>query len=1215
LYLKSLKLKGFKSFADRSLLALQPGVTCVVGPNGSGKSNITDAVLWVLGEQSAKSLRGQSMEDVIFAGSSARQAVGVAEVDLVLDNSDGYLPLEFSEITITRRMYRSGESEYLINQSPTRLMDILDLLHDSGLGREAHSIISQGRLAEVLDARPEVRRALIEEAAGVLKHKKRKERALRKLKGLDGHLSRASDIAAEIDRQLRPLERQANKAVKHAEFSRELREVEVALAVDDLRILQTEFEQVAKREKEADAALELARFDHSERQKELEKLQHMLEEKGLFVGDIGEQRRRCEKIVERLEGGKLLLDEKGKNLVSRFSELRQTMHTAEKRVGQARETRDSLAGERAEADTKLEVLYQQLAEARRSSEAAKRARVDADAQLSQLVTEVRQASAQVKDCNERALKNDQALASLLTQRDLLQERCEGLEQEAAALRDTLGTRRTRFDTLEAEWALSQRERTLASADVDKRVRVVETRRRDAEAARETLFAARAELQAIEEIDRAFESASPALTSLASLAEKPEGYLGPIINHLRVKPDSGLTEPFVEALLGSDVNAVFVEDWQAAIELGNVLDKTGTPRGEISVIPLSCQAREDAQATTKKDSAKFSKAADKVKSRSGTSLMDALDIEDRFVPAVESLLGDVYLVKTLQEAIAAAEKNPHCRFVTADGSVVWPSGKLVLSPVTSGTNSDAEAVTAEGKVSASVLTRKRREVELREGMDGLDQALASAEGEVALAEDALKLAQSDALDLNQKGAAIAGEHDSLRAEIGRLEAQISKQDREQIEAERKLKGIEREIGIHEPQLIEIDEQREEAEKRLAGLTEAQEKATSQRETLFMEEMGANKVTNDCQVDIATTSERISQLRTRLTQVSAEVEQLELTITTSKQLEIALELLRDRLAPLHEDFTLLLERAQQWGIMLRDRASFEQADSATLRKTVSDAQDAVRKTAAIVEERLAVLSEVRVSKGQCEIKVNQAVRTVVEEHHTPLEMALTLPAVENRHITEDHAFALRKRLGKLGAINPVAHEEFESLKARSEFMHSQISDLKAAATALNKVVAAIDRKMKERFLTTFEEVDKHFQDIFSVLFPGGRAQLLMTDPDNPDETGVDFYVQPRGKRLKKMSLLSGGEQALTALAMLFALSRSRPCPFYILDEVEAALDDSNLRRFVAFINSMRKDTQFLIVTHQRRTMEMADTLYGVSMQADGVSKLVSQRLEQALNSINQ
>ena len=1206
MYLKSLKLKGFKSFADRSLLALEPGVTAVVGPNGSGKSNITDAVLWVLGEQSAKSLRGQSMEDVIFSGSGARKAVGLVEVDLVLDNSDGFLPLEFNEITITRRMYRSGKSEYFINQSPTLLRDVTDLLHDSGLGREAHSIVSQGRLKDVVDAKPEDRRSLIEEAAGVAKHKARKERALRKLKGLDNHLARASDIASEIDRQLRPLERQAGRAIKHAEFSRELRDLEVSLAVDDLRILQGEYEQVAKREKEADAALELARYEQAERQKELEKLQIMLEDKGLFVGDISEQRRRCEKVVERLSAGKLLLDEKGKNLVKDFSELSNTLNSAQSRVVLARETRDKLGNERAEAEARLEVLYQQLAEARRVSEQAKRTRVEADEKLHTLTTDVRKTQAKLNDYREKALKSDQALASLVTQRDLLAQRCEGLEQEAASLRDTLGARRARFDTLEAQWEISQRERTLASADVDKRVRVVESRRREAEQAREALFAARAELQVIEEIDRAFEAASPSLASLANLPKKPEGYLGPIADKIRVKKGADISEAFVESLLGSDVFGVFVEDWQAAITLGDALDKAGTSRSELSIIPLDCRARESDE-----DGAQPEKKSDTKKS-SRRPLMDFLDIEDRFVPAIQSMLGDVFLVKNLQEAIAASEANPDYRFVTPDGSVVWPSGKLVLS---SSATADSTEVGADGRVNAGVLARRRREQELKDAEETLEQNVANAEGEVSLAEDALKLAQSDALDLSQKGATIAGEHDSLRSEIGRLEAQIAKQDREQVEAERKHAQVEREIGIHEPRMIELDQEREDHELKLSEYTDAKEEAETKRETLFMEEMGANKVTNDCQVDIAQISERIGQLRTRHAQTSSEVEQLELTITTSKQLEIALELLRDRLTPLHDSFNHLLARAQEWEIMLRDRANFVQADSETLRVTIQDAQEAVRSTAALVEQRNTTLTDVRVAKGQCEVKVNQAVRVVTEEHSTPLEMALTLPAIEDRHAIEDQAFALRKKLGRLGTVNPVAAEEFEALKARSDFMHGQIADLKAAATALNKVVAAIDRKMKERFLNTFEEVDKHFQDVFSALFPGGRAQLLLTDPDNPEETGVDFVVQPRGKRLKKMTLLSGGEQALTALAMLFALSRSRPCPFYILDEVEAALDDSNLRRFINFINSMRKDTQFLLVTHQRRTMEMADTLYGVSMQADGVSKLVSQRLDQALRSVQE
>ncbi|MCL2680198.1 MAG: chromosome segregation protein SMC [Coriobacteriia bacterium] len=1183
-------------------MTLEPGVTCVVGPNGSGKSNITDAVLWVLGEQSAKSLRGQAMEDVIFSGSSARQAVGVAEVDLVLDNSDGFLPIEFSEITLTRRMYRSGESEYLINQSPTRLMDILDLLHDTGLGREAHSVISQGRLAEVLDARPEVRRALIEEAAGVLKHKKRKERALRKLKNLDGHLARAGDIAAEIDRQLRPLQRQAGKAVKHSEISKELRDIEVALAVDDLRVLQDEYQQATKEEREADAACDIARYEQGEREKELEKLTTLLEEKGLFVGDIGEQRRRTQAIVERLEAGRLLLDEKGKNLVTRFSELRQTMHAAQKRIGQAREIRDSLSSQRAEADAKLEELYTQLGEARRNSETARRVRSEADAQLQTLVTELRTSRAAVDDSIERKLQSDQALSSLVTQRDLLAERTDGLQQEATALRDTLAGRRARFDSLEADWTISQRERTLASADVDKRVRVIEHNRRDAEAAREALFAARAELQALEEVERAFEAASPTLTNLANLTKKPTGYVGPVVDHLRLKAESKLDESFVELLLGSDVYGVFVEDWQAAIALRDALTK-GTAQADLSIIPLQSAARTetaDASSKTKQPAQKTPK--------SGTPLLDELAMEERFQPAVRSLLGDVYLVKSLQDAIAASERYPGFRFAARDGSIVWPQGKLVLTPP-----GDAAGGGIDGKIAESVLARKRREAELRDAMQSLDAAVAAAEGEVAAAEDALKLAQSDALDLNQKGAAIAGEHDSLRAEIGRLEEQIAKQDREQRDCERKLKGIEREIAVHEPRLIELDQLREKSEQRLAELSEEQEQAAAKRETLFMEEMAATKVTNDCNVDIATTSERINQLKTRLTQISGEVEQLELTITTSEQLELALELLRERLTPLHEDFTTLAARAQHWEIMLRDRASLEQADSATLRQTITDAREKVREATQVTELRQEALMQVRVTKGQCEIKVNQAVRSVVEEHGTPLEMALSLPAIEDRHATEDRAFDLRKRLSKLGSVNPIAHEEYEVLKSRSDFTHGQIADLKAAAQALNKVVAAIDRKMKERFLATFEEVDRHFQDVFAILFPGGRAQLLLTDPDNPEVTGVDFYVQPRGKRLKKMSLLSGGEQALTALALLFGLARSRPCPFYVLDEVEAALDDTNLRRFIAFINTMRADTQFLIVTHQRRTMEMADTLYGVSMQADGVSKLVSQRLEQALESV--
>ncbi|TLM68093.1 MAG: chromosome segregation protein SMC, partial [Actinobacteria bacterium] len=464
MYLKSLTLKGFKSFADRTHLTLEPGACVIVGPNGSGKSNISDAILWVLGEQSARALRGNVMEDVIFAGSSGRQAVGVAEVDMVLDNSDGTVPLDFSEVTITRRMYRSGESEYLLNQTPSRLMDVHDLLHDSGLGRDTHSIISQGRLEEVLNSRPEDRRSLIEEAAGVLKHKKRKERAIRKLAAMDAHLTRAKDVLAEIDRQLRPLERQAGRAVQHSKLVEELRSLEVALAVEDLRALEADWDLVVKGEKEAEADIELARYRLTEREKELGKFQALLEEKGLFVGDLGEQRRRLQSVLERLNSGLLLLEEKGKNLVERLSELRQKVHYAETRITARRAELDRLAEDRADADGRLAGFYQQLADVRREAEGARKERTAADEALAETQSTARRVRKELDDARTAIAELDRALSAFRLEEQLLAEQAEGARVRRAALQSTLSARRTKLDQTDAELDRVKREAALAGAD-------------------------------------------------------------------------------------------------------------------------------------------------------------------------------------------------------------------------------------------------------------------------------------------------------------------------------------------------------------------------------------------------------------------------------------------------------------------------------------------------------------------------------------------------------------------------------------------------------------------------------------------------------------------------------------------------------------------------------------------------------------------------------
>ncbi|HET6352105.1 MAG TPA: AAA family ATPase, partial [Coriobacteriia bacterium] len=742
MYLKSLILKGFKSFADRGVLSLEPGVTVVVGPNGSGKSNISDAVLWVLGEQSAKTLRGQAMEDVIFAGSSARQAVGVAEVDLVLDNTDGTLPLEFTEVTISRRMYRSGESEYLINQTPARLMDIQDLLHDSGLGRDTHSIIGQGRLDEVLNSRPEDRRTLIEEAAGVLKHKKRKERALRKLSGLDAHLERVKDITTEIDRQLRPLQRQADRAATHSEIIGQLRDLDVALAVDDLRQLRGSWDEIAKREKEADAEVDLARYQLAEKEGELEKFQSLLEEKGLFVGDLSEQRRRMQSILERLDAGLLLLEEKGKNLVGRLSDLRAKLHQSETRSATRTGELDRLAAERVETDGRLKALYGQLGELRRDAEASRKARIAADEDLARIASETRRARKVLEDHREALSKAEQLLSSATLEQELLDSRSEQIREQRQNASSTLSARRSRLETLEAQLNRLKRDLALADSDVDKRVRVLDSRRRELEARRESLTAARAEMRGLEEVDRAFAAAAPALAYAISREAELPGFRGPVAEAVRAPEEY---EALTERLLGADLFALMVDDAKSAAAIAARL--SAEAQGEIALVPLSGM-RNHITGTPK----------------TGTRLFDLLECATGTAAAMEALLGDVYLVDNIDEALkASAADKSGARFATREGAVVWPNGKLTLG---------VQVADTEG-----VLVRKRRINELADEIVAFTAQVGEAESSAAESEEALSLAQQDALELSQKVAAQRGEHDALLEDVGRIEQQLTGLDAE------------------------------------------------------------------------------------------------------------------------------------------------------------------------------------------------------------------------------------------------------------------------------------------------------------------------------------------------------------------------------------------------------------------------------------------------------
>jgi chromosome segregation protein len=1171
LYLKSLTLKGFKSFADRSRLILEPGVTVVVGPNGSGKSNISDAVLWVLGEQSAKALRGNAMEDVIFAGSSARQAVGIAEVDLVLDNQDGQLPLEFSEVTITRRMFRNGESEYLINQSPARLMDVQELLHDTGLGRDTHSIISQGRIDEILNSRPEERRALIEEAAGVLKHKKRKDRALRKLSAMDVHLDRIRDVLIEIDRQLRPLQRQADKAAEYREIGAELRDLEVALAVADLRTLQESWDAVEKREREEDAEVELARYRLAEKQRELTTFQSLLEEKGLFVGDLSEQRRRLQSVLERTNSGLLLLEEKGKNLVERLSELRQKVHQSGTRFESRTRELEQIAEERSVTEGKLQALYNQLGELRRESETVKKERLAADEALTQVMTDVRRTRKDVDDARTDMAEIENALSSFGLESELLGERATAVRNQRTALMQTLSARRNRLEHLAARIDHTRKEAALAASDVDKRVRLAESRQSALERLRTELSDVRAEIRGIEEVDRAFDSAAPALAWLLAREHELPGVIGPVTEHIRVPKEY---ERIVERVLGADMFCVLVSDPGSLGPVVAVLEEHGAD--DFTLMPVGDN---DADALPANGP--------------GVRLIDVIECEPNVKASLRALIGDVRVVDSLDEARTALPSP--WRFATRAGHTVWPSGKVRVGP----TLDD----------DAGVLGRRRTLVELKNRLEALDASVGEAEAALVEANEALSAAQQDALDLGQTIAALTGEEASLREDAGRIERSITESDTEAASIDLRLRQIEEKTVKDRPQQRALAERITDGLARIEELEDATITRREERDARFREESEVTTRLGACQVEIAAVSEREVHLKRRYASLTVETRELGTTVEQSRATEEALEALLERIQPLHLLWDALLKRAEHWADKLRDRARFEQADSESLRATIHDGQDAVLAAQASVDEALEAANAVRIEKAALEVQVTAAVRHIVDDLGVPIERALEAEPVGDRTAAVDRAHLLRKRIANLGPVNPVAVEEFSHLRDRRDFMQAQLDDLTSSRKALQKVIAAIDRKVRDRFLETFELVDRHFQDIFALLFPGGHASLSMTEPDDPESTGVEVAAQPRGKRLQKMSLLSGGEKSLTALALLFAVYRTRPCPFYILDEVEAALDDTNLRRFIAFVDSLRTHTQFVVVTHQRRTMEMADVLYGVSMQADGVSKVVSQKIERS------
>ena len=1186
MYLKSLTLKGFKSFASATTLRFEPGITCVVGPNGSGKSNVVDALTWVMGEQGAKTLRGGKMEDVIFAGTSSRAPLGRAEVTLTIDNSDKALPIEYSEVSITRRMFRDGAGEYEINGTSCRLLDIQELLSDSGIGREMHVIVGQGRLSQILESRPEDRRAFIEEAAGVLKHRKRKEKAQRKLDATAANLARLTDLTTELRRQLKPLGRQAEMARRAQSIQADLRDARLRLAGDDLVKRRTEFAG-------ADDIETTLRREHDDAAARLAQASAQLAADEAAVASLSERTDAAQQTWFRLSA----LAERVSATVRIANERAQYLDTEpnagtgpdpdalEAEAEEVAEKERQLLAELGEARSRRDVARADLTEkesaatdAERAHLAAVRAEADRREGLARLIGQVETVRARVESIDEGVARLTAAI-----------EEAAGRTQQAQAEFETVQGRVAELD--QGEVGLDEHhDRTIAALRLaEERLAELQTAERAAERQVASLRAR------IDALAVALERKDGAAWLIEN--RRGAGLLGTMAKMVRVS--SGY-EHALAAVLGPVADAVAADDFSAAGAAVRALKEVDGGRAAIVLA--------DWPASTAPDLAPLPENA--------RWAIDLIDAPSRLQGAMSAMLTGVAVVDDLSAAAELVSSRPTLRAVTRDGDVVgagWVDGGSDRKPSTLEIASEIDKATTELAAAENQVAE-------------LAAALAGAVAEQANRQDAAEQALAA---LNESDAAIS----AIYEQLGRLgqDARAADEDWRRLVVQRDELEAGRSHTVEELTALET---------RLLAAQETQfavEDAPADRQQMQAAAEAARAVEVEARLVVRTAEERANAVRGR-------ADSLRRAATAEREARVRAQHARAARQHASEVAAAVAEGGRKVAGRLgtvvtaasrtRDRLAAE-------RQARAAAMSAAREEAGTLNARIATLTDSlhrdEVAKAQAAMRIEQLEQMVLEQFGmaaddlvaeygpevalppTELEMAeyeqardrgeqVTAPAPMpfDRTTQERRAKRAERELAELGRVNPLALEEFAALEERYNFLSTQLEDVKAARKDLLDVISDVDARILEVFAQAYADVEREFGQVFSALFPGGEGRLLLTDPDNLLTTGVEVEARPPGKKVKRLSLLSGGEKSLTAVAMLVAIFRARPSPFYVMDEVEAALDDVNLRRLIGLFEQLRTQSQLIVITHQKPTMEIADALYGVSMQGDGITTVISQRM---------
>ena len=1160
MFLKALTLKGFKSFADTTVMQLEPGVTVVVGPNGSGKSNVVDAIAWVLGAQAPSAVRSQKMDDVIFAGTAKRPALGRAEVVLTLDNAAGLLPIDFTEVTISRTLFRTGESEYAINGVGCRLLDVQELLSDAGVGRQQHVIVSQGQIDAVLNARPEDRRAIIEEAAGVLKYRRRKEKAERRLDATEASLMRVQDLLREVRRQLRPLERQAEAARRHGDLVTELHALKVYVAgreISSLRIRLTSLaaDTITNGEAERRLRSELSRLD-------TEVLAAEAEMTARGDTDVSDELVRVEQLRERARGLSAVLVERRRSMERDRGQLMDAGVVANLENDAARfadelaAVVEELARLAPEADT--------LADDEETF-ASEREQMLTTLQAATSATNAASAAAEVRG-EMRSLRaglerGESELRRQTNRLETLRQRIERLESEAARLKGECEQSQNTEEPLVAEVERAEARRMAASASADSATAL----RQSASEERSRWRARSDALQMALDSARARAGAQ----RLASL----DGVVGTLLELVEI--DAGW-EHAAEAAMGEALLAVVVADPTAA---RRALDSLRSSKTAGAVLALGAPTA----TSTTPPVGEAVRAHVRAHANANEAEIEAL---------LDTLLGGAVMVREWSAAVDAALHHPGATVVTEQGDRFGRSGWRLG---TSGGGATAAALEeAVERASQAAAELERAESALR---------AAKAEQHAAQQSEAELTRRLDANDAkftaaSEARARVQGDRREAVTEIEAVERTVA-DAAERVERERaRIEELERLVPA-----LEADEQAEAAAARARGEARARIEARaavlgSRRKDLEVRNAGLHERQQFLERRIEETERRLQADAIARTEASQRRHAIERSLLAAGRLSELVEVHRTsieiRLAELHEQ---------------RRRQSEEVRALVTRLDETRRARSAAEKQLDETRERA---RRVEVEEAEARMRLEAAVETLRRdlELEPAAAEAATMPVLPDGVSAAARVRDLERELRLLGPINPLALEEFNELQERHTFLEAQLEDVRDTRRELTRVIKAVDLEIQTVFAAAFADVATNFQSLFAMLFPGGVGRLVLTNPDDLLNTGIEVEAKPSGKNVKKLSLLSGGERSLTALAYLFAVFRSRPSPFYVMDEVEAALDDVNLHRFLSLIAEFRRDAQLLIVSHQKRTMEAGDSLLGVSMQPGGSSKVVTERQSAAV-----